>query len=260
MLRELEGRERHAPRDDIVRLAVRLRARDACEYCLLPTTSQFHVEYVIPPVRWDAYAQGKLPAVPPLPGRQGPEHVDNFAWCCPFCNLTKSQRVEQTVGQASHRLFDPRRDRWSEHMRLAPGSLFIVGVTGIGRATELGARLQRRPAGRPARGAAGDGPGRALPAPLGARLDDAAAGRGVGVAPGRTRAWRRRAGHGPEEATEAGGGEAYQSITEPSSAYALAVLPVVADLVGQRLLVELDAQAGPGRAAAGSRSRAGTAP
>ena len=65
----------------------------------------------------------------PLPGRQGPDHVDNFAWCCPFCNLSKAQRVEQTVGQASHRLFDPRRDRWNEHMRLAPGYLFVVGVT-----------------------------------------------------------------------------------------------------------------------------------
>jgi len=161
MLRELEGRERHSPRDDIVRLAVRLRARDACEYCLLPTTSQFHVEYVIPPARWDAYAHGQLPAVPPLPGRQGPEHVDNFAWCCPFCNLAKGQRVEQIVGQASHRLFDPRRDRWSEHLRLAPGNLFIVGVTGIGRATELALSLNDpRPTG-----------------PLGARQEMVLAGR-----------------------------------------------------------------------------------
>ncbi len=39
----------------------------------------------------------------------------------------------------------------------------------------------------------------------------------------------------------------YQSTTDPSSAsYALAVPPVVADLVGQGVLVELDAQAGAG--------------
>lgn len=148
LLRELAGRERHAPRDDIVRLAVRLRARDACEYCLLPTTSQFHVAHVIPPARWDAYAGGKLPEAPPVPGRKGPDHVDNYAWSCPFCNLGKGQRVEYTVGQASHRLFDPRRDRWNDHVRVAPGHVFLVGVTGIGRATELALGLNdARPGG-----------------------------------------------------------------------------------------------------------------
>src|SRR5439155_20825332 len=76
LLRELEGRERHTPRDDIVRLAVRPRARDACEYCLLPTSSQFHVEYVIPPARWTAYAGGKLPALANQAPRHGPHHVD----------------------------------------------------------------------------------------------------------------------------------------------------------------------------------------
>ena len=141
LLRELEGRERHTPRDDIVRLAVRLRARDACEYCLLPTTSQFHVEYVIPPVRWDAYAHGRLPAVPPLPGRQGPEHVDNFAWCCPFCNLAKQQRVTFDVGQRTHRLYDPRRDRWADHFAFARGYLIVAGIDGVGRATELALRF-----------------------------------------------------------------------------------------------------------------------
>lgn len=161
LLRELATREHHSPRDDIVRLAVRLRAHDACEYCLLPTTSQFHVEYVIPPARWEAYAGGKLPALAPVLGRGGPDHVDNFAWCCPFCNLAKGQRVEHTVGPASHRLYDPRRDRWNEHLRLAPGHLFVAGITGIGRATEaalgrndpraagpLGARQEMNLAGR----------------------------------------------------------------------------------------------------------------
>lgn len=40
----------HSPRNPDVRDVVRLRADDACEYCLLPTIGRFNVEHIIPPL------------------------------------------------------------------------------------------------------------------------------------------------------------------------------------------------------------------
>jgi hypothetical protein len=159
LLRELATRERHAPRDDIVRLAVRMRARDACEYCLMPTDAQFHVEPVIPPTLWAEYMAGKLRDEPER-GRGGPDHVDNYVWICPFCDRARGQAVEAAVGRETHRLFDPRRDRWAQHFLVLEGTPFICGHSPIGRATEgtLGFN-DPRPAG-----------------PLVARLEAAAAG------------------------------------------------------------------------------------
>jgi hypothetical protein len=115
---------------------VRLRARDACEYCLLPTTGQFQIDHIIPPALWDDYLAGRLQPLRPAPGRRGPDHLGNFAWCCPFCNTAKGQQVTQRVGRRGFRLFDPRRDRWPEHFVFVHHYLFIVGLPGIGQATE----------------------------------------------------------------------------------------------------------------------------
>jgi hypothetical protein len=82
-----------------------------------------------------------LGVVRPLPGRRGPEHLDNFAWCCPFCNVAKGQQVAHRVGRRPFRLFDPRRDRWSEHFTYVHNYLFIVGLPVIGRATEQALRF-----------------------------------------------------------------------------------------------------------------------
>src|SRR5579884_3178012 len=82
----LQQRPVHNPENREVRAVVRLRARDACEYCLLPTVSLFHVEHIIPPGLWADYVAGRLAGVPPQPDRGGPDHIDNYAWSCPFCN------------------------------------------------------------------------------------------------------------------------------------------------------------------------------
>lgn len=136
LLGELAALPRHDPHDARVRLAVAGRARGVCEYCLLPTGGQFQIDHIIPPARWDTYVTGQLRGVAPLPARGGPDHLDNFAWCCPFCNRAKGQHVAFRVGRRTSRLFDPRRDRWEEHFCLAHHYLFIVGVTAIGKATE----------------------------------------------------------------------------------------------------------------------------
>jgi len=141
LLAELAGQRRHSPRNANVRLAVRLRARDACEYCLLPTTSHFQIDHVIPPRYWAEYAAGRLPGVRPTSRRSGPDHLDNFAWCCPFCHTAKGQQVAHRIGRRTNRLFDPRRDHWPEYFILVDDYRCIVGLPGIGQATEQGLRF-----------------------------------------------------------------------------------------------------------------------
>ena len=135
LLHELARREQHNPHDELVRLAVRLRGRDACEYCLMPTSGGFQVDHIIPPALWPAYLEGRLRASPVRVTSAGPHHLDNFAWCCSFRNRAKGQRVEYRVGRRVARLFNPRRDRWSMHFVFVHNYLFLAGLTGIGRAT-----------------------------------------------------------------------------------------------------------------------------
>ena len=135
LLTDLRRRSRHDPADDPVRLAVRLRAREACEYCLLPTRGQFQVDHIIPPALWPVYLAGRLAVGPPPAGRGGPDHLDNYAWACPFCNQRKGQQVQGRLGRRSVRLFDPRRDEWPTHFVLVTRGLFIVGLDPIGQIT-----------------------------------------------------------------------------------------------------------------------------
>ena len=141
LLQELEGQARNDPHDERVRLAVRLRARDAYEYCLMPTAGQFHVDHIIPSSRWEDYLSGRLPEIPLDLPRRGPDHLDNFAWACPFCNVTKRPQITQRVGRRTYRLFDPRRDRWQQHFVFLHNHLFIVGVSAIGEGTEQALRF-----------------------------------------------------------------------------------------------------------------------
>lgn len=136
LLREIGEQERHAPRDDVVRLAVRMRARDACEYCLLPTNAHFHVEPIVPPLVWDDYRAGALESLPPDDLPPGPDHIANFAWVCPFCDLARAQRATVPTPDGARRLFDPRRDRWAAHFLLLADQPFICGHTPMGRASE----------------------------------------------------------------------------------------------------------------------------
>jgi 5-methylcytosine-specific restriction endonuclease McrA len=124
----------HDPTDDLVRMVVQARARDACEYCLMPALTQFHVDHIIPRRRWRAYLQGAL-LTKPSPLDAELDHLDNFAWCCPYCNTSKGDRVSGRVGQRTYPLFHPRRDQWNDHFMLTSGHFLIRGVTDIGRAT-----------------------------------------------------------------------------------------------------------------------------
>jgi 5-methylcytosine-specific restriction endonuclease McrA len=136
-LAALRRRSVHDPHNADVRDVVRLRANDACEYCLLPTTLKFEIEHIIPADRWADYKSNRLPGLTARLGRQGPHHIDNYAWACPFCNRAKGGRVSHRSGRRAVRFFDPRHDRWPIHFIFpaAVGYLVIAGLTPIGRVT-----------------------------------------------------------------------------------------------------------------------------
>jgi hypothetical protein len=99
---------------------VAARAGDRCEYCRMHRALQgatFHVEHI------DPTSQG------------GTSDLGNLAWCCPGCNLTKSDHVQVTDPKSGAvvRMFHPRRQRWSRHFRWVGPQL--VGRTPVGRAT-----------------------------------------------------------------------------------------------------------------------------
>lgn len=134
LLAQLAALPSHDPTDSRVRTVVQARARDACEYCLMPALSQFHVDHIIPRRRWQAYLQGSLLSKP-KPTEASVDHLENFAWSCAFCNTSKGDRVAGRHGQQSYPLFHPRRDRWNQHFTLTSDHFLIEGLTDIGRAT-----------------------------------------------------------------------------------------------------------------------------
>jgi hypothetical protein len=77
----------------------------------------FHVEHVVPRCKG------------------GDSQLENLAWCCPSCNLHKSDRVEfaDPAGGSVAPLFHPRRMRWHEHFEWE--GFRLVGRTPVGRAT-----------------------------------------------------------------------------------------------------------------------------
>jgi hypothetical protein len=136
LLALLQQQPRHDPHDDLVRRVVRLRARDVCEYCLRRSADPFHLDHIIPPALWPRYVAGRLAGVAAVTGRRGPDHLDNFAWCCPLCNESKRQRVSARVERRAQRLFDPRYDVWPDHFVFMRNYLIIAGITPVGLATE----------------------------------------------------------------------------------------------------------------------------
>ncbi len=148
--RQVAEHDRNDPHDDLVRQAAQLQARDLCEYCLHPTYGQFHIDHIIPAALWHDYTAGRLSGVAEPPSRRrGPDHLDNFAWACPFCNVAKSQHVAHRVGRQTIRLFDPRHDRWPDHFTFMNNYLFVVGVTAIGVATQQALRFNEDGIGGP---------------------------------------------------------------------------------------------------------------
>ena len=106
--------------ESATRILVRTRARNCCEYCLLPQDScslTHHIEHVV------ARQHG------------GTDDHSNLALACHRCNLRKGPNltgIDPITGEIVP-LFDPRRDRWLDHFRFR--GPVIEGVTAVGRTT-----------------------------------------------------------------------------------------------------------------------------
>ena len=101
---------------------VRVRARDRCEYCLLPQIAsklRLWIDHII--------ASQHL----------GPTTLDNLALSCPFCNRHKGPNLVglDPVSGAYVPLFNPRLDQWDQHFQFHDEQ--IVGISATGRATVL---------------------------------------------------------------------------------------------------------------------------
>ena len=104
-----------------LRIRVRERAHNACEYCRLHQSDSplaaLHVEHIIPKVHG------------------GTDDLENLALACIDCNLHKGTNLAgidpETNGLTE--LFHPRRQQWDEHFELQ--GIHLVGKTAIGRTT-----------------------------------------------------------------------------------------------------------------------------
>jgi len=104
------------------RQRIRERASCLCEYCHSSeeaSTSLFTFDHLVPQ------------------SLGGTDSEENLALACHRCN---GRRYNFTDGidpetQVSAPLFNPRRDKWSEHFIWSADGQKIIGVTPIGRAT-----------------------------------------------------------------------------------------------------------------------------
>ena len=120
----------HVPAD--VARRVREAAKDRCGYCLSPqrlVMARLEIEHIIPRARG------------------GTSDESNLWLSCPLCNRSKSDRTSapDPDSGADVPLFNPRRQRWSEHFRWSDDGLRILGLTPTGRATAAALHLADDP-------------------------------------------------------------------------------------------------------------------
>ncbi len=96
------------------------RAKERCEYCLLPQSTRlfpYHLDHII------------------SKKHSGTDEESNLALCCPECNRHKGPNIatlEPTTGNFVE-FFNPRQHLWHDHFRIEEG--VIVGLTSQGQAT-----------------------------------------------------------------------------------------------------------------------------
>jgi HNH endonuclease len=98
------------------------RANGCCEFCcaqLRYSPNSFHVEHHIP------ISLG------------GSSTVENLTLACPQCNLHKASKTEaiDPVMEQVVLIFNPRQMSWLDHFTWSDDTLYMIGITSIGRAT-----------------------------------------------------------------------------------------------------------------------------
>jgi hypothetical protein len=103
-----------------LRAAVRTRANNCCEYCLVPDLGTF---FSHEPDHIIASQHG------------GQTVLENLALACIQCNRQKGPNIASVDPETKRTtaLFNPRLDRWVEHFRI--DGVHIIGLTPVGRAT-----------------------------------------------------------------------------------------------------------------------------
>ncbi len=105
-------------------------ARRCCGYCLsseLITGAPLEVDHLLPESR-------------------GGSTVEENLWLvCRQCNSHKADRVAARDPATAEmaRLFNPRREQWSEHFRWTEGGTIVEGLTPTGRATVSALKLNQ---------------------------------------------------------------------------------------------------------------------
>lgn len=105
-----------------VRERVRQAAGDRCGYCLSPQHLVF----------------GRLQIDHIIPTAIGGGDDEDYLWlACSLCNGYKGVQVEGTDSLTGEKavIFNPRRQRWSEHFRWVEDGSQIEGLTPCGRVT-----------------------------------------------------------------------------------------------------------------------------
>jgi hypothetical protein len=101
-----------------IREQVKVRAKYACEYCLLHERLSFFVHEI------DHIISLK---------HGGDNDADNMAYSCSVCNRNKGSDIGSIFEGVFFRFFNPRLDLWSSHFYLEDG--VIHPTTPIGEVT-----------------------------------------------------------------------------------------------------------------------------
>ncbi len=104
--------------DPALQKLVWLRAESRCEYC------QFPADVALLPFQIDHIIAEK---------HGGTTVSDNLALSCERCNSHKGPNIAGYLDGRYVRLFNPRRDRWSDHFTW--NGPHLVGKTAIGKVT-----------------------------------------------------------------------------------------------------------------------------
>ncbi|MEA5620579.1 HNH endonuclease signature motif containing protein [Cronbergia sp. UHCC 0137] len=119
------------PISTALREAVKLRAKNCCEYCQSQekfATQSFSIEHIHP------ISKG------------GGTCLENLALACQGCNNHKYNKTEgkDPVNGQLVSLYDPRKQKWQEHFAWNEDYTLVIGVTPTGRATVSELRLNRQ--------------------------------------------------------------------------------------------------------------------
>jgi hypothetical protein len=113
---------------EVLRNAIRERAKGRCEYCLTSEALsgiRCQIDHILPR------------------SRGGATTADSLCLACAACNghkHTQTHAADPDSG-AEVPLFDPRRQHWSEHFSWSTDGTEIIGQTSTGRATIVALRL-----------------------------------------------------------------------------------------------------------------------